>query len=244
MAQGRTGALLWVLRRTAAVARREGVRGTVQRIVKHARLALGISAADVRAYKAAKAAADRAYDRQLGVDTGGTQNLGGLTIQSPNAALGVAHIATVPAHFHRAMSLLDIAPDGITFIDLGSGKGRALLMAADYSFAAISGVEFAEELHAICRANITRFGDPRITCTLGDAEVYAYPSGDLVVYMNNPFDAALMKRIACRLSNLQQEAPRAIRVVYANPTAPQAFAQAPWFTVATAPGVAVFGPAA
>ena len=36
--------------------------------------------------------------------------------------------------------------DGFTFIDLGSGKGRTLLMASDYPFRRIIGLELLEEL--------------------------------------------------------------------------------------------------
>ena len=68
-----------------------------------------------------------------------------LTIDSPNAVLGGSHIATGPHQFASAMSGLDIDPRGCTFVDLGSGKGRALIMAAGYPFACIVGVEFAEE---------------------------------------------------------------------------------------------------
>lgn len=233
--------LAWIMRRTAAVARREGLRGTAARIVKHARIVLGVPDPAIRAYRQAKAESDRAYDAERGVDTGGTQNLAGLTIRSPNAALGGAHIATVPAHFHRAMAMLDIDPEGSAFVDLGAGKGRALLMAADYSFARIVGVEFAEELHGICLANIAKADDPRIACELADAEAFTYPAGDLVVYMNNPFDAALVERIARKLVALAQSASRTIRVVYTNPAAAHVFTGPPWFSVASAPGVEVFG---
>ncbi|WP_282595922.1 hypothetical protein [Altererythrobacter sp. TH136] len=39
---------LWIARRTAAVLRREGAAGTIRRIVKHARIALGIPSSEVR----------------------------------------------------------------------------------------------------------------------------------------------------------------------------------------------------
>ena len=51
-----------------------------------------------------------------------------------------------------------------TFIDLGSGKGRALLLAAMYPFARIVGVEVQPELDAIARQNIERFDEPGQQC--------------------------------------------------------------------------------
>jgi SAM-dependent methyltransferase len=233
--------LLWIARRTMAVARREGFAGTVQRIVKYLRLSLGIPSAEIREYRQFKAEMDRAFDEAHGVDTGGTQLLLGLTIDSPNAALGVSHIATVPRHFHTAMRGLDVDPRGFTFVDFGSGKGRALMMAADYPFAAITGVEFAAELDAICRRNLERLDDPRVSCRLGDAEEFQLPLTDLVVFMNNPFDPPLVGRIADRLVASARAHPRTVRVVYINPSAPGTFARPPWFHVATVSGGEVFG---
>jgi SAM-dependent methyltransferase len=231
----------WIARRTLAVARREGLLGTLERIVKYVRLMLGIPSAEIREYRRFKAEADQAFDEEWGVDTGGTQLLAELTIDSPNAALGGSHIATGPRQFHRAMSGLDIDPANCTFVDLGSGKGRALMMAADYPFAAITGVEFAEELDAIARRNLARLGDPRVTCHLGDAEEFDYRPTDLVVFMNNPFDPPLVERIARRLEATLRDHPRTVRVVYINPCTTDAFARPPWFHVAEVSGGDVFG---
>lgn len=231
----------WLARRTLAVIRREGVIGTVQRVVKHGRIAIGLPSRESRDYRRRKEAADRAFDEARGVDTGGTQHLIDLTIRSANAALGVSHIATGPAHFRAAMRTLDVDPRGYAFVDLGSGKGRALLMAAEYPFAKIVGVEFAEELHAICQQNLARVGDPRLSCRLGDAENYEFPSGNLVVFMNNPFDKPVVQRIATRLANSGDADRSVTRLVYVNPRAPEVFADPPWFDVGSTDGVRVFG---
>lgn len=231
----------WIMQRTIAVARREGLVGALQRIVKYLRLMLRIPSADIREYRRFKAETDRAFDEQRGVDTGGTQLLADLTIDSPNAALGVSHIATGPRQFHRAMAGLEVDHSSWTFVDLGSGKGRALMMAADYPFAAITGVEFAVELDAIARRNLATLGDPRVTCQLGDAEAFEFPQTDLVVFMNNPFDPPLVERIARSLEATVRANPRMVRVVYINPCASEVFTQAPWFHVAEVSGGDVFG---
>lgn len=224
-----------------AVARREGWLGTLQRIVKYLRLMLGVPSREIREYRQAKAEVDRAFDAEWGVDTGGTQLLLDLTIDSPNAVLGGSHIATGPHQFASAMSGLDIDLRGCTFVDLGSGKGRALIMAAGYPFAGIVGVEFAEELDAICRRNLERLADPRVSCRLGDAEQFEFPSTDLVVFMNNPFDPPLVERIARRLAASARACPRTVRVVYINPCASAVFATEPWFQIASVSGGGIFG---
>lgn len=233
--------LQWIARRTVAVARREGLLGTLQRIVKYLRILLGVPSRESREYRRFKDETDRAFDEAHGADTGGTQFLLDLTIDSRNAALGGSHIATVPRQFHSAMSGLDIDPRGFTFVDLGSGKGRALMMAADYPFGAITGVEFARELDAVCRRNLERLGDPRVTCELGDAEQFDFPLTDLVVFMNNPFDPPLVERIAHRLVASARAHPRTVRVVYINPCAPELFEREPWYHLASVSGGEVFG---
>ena len=56
-----------------------------------------------------------------------------------------------PALFHQILHSLPVAPDSFTFIDLGSGKGRTLLMASDYPFRRIVGIELLNELDIVAR---------------------------------------------------------------------------------------------
>lgn len=232
--------LIWIARRTRAVLRREGALGTAARVVKYLRIAVGLPTAETTELLRKREEDAQAFDANLGLDTGGTLPLYDLTIRSQNAALGGSYIATGQNQFHNAMAQLDIDCAGTTFIDLGSGKGRVLMMSAEHPFAAIIGVEFAEELHDVCNRNLERFGDPRLSSHLGDAEQFAYPHTDLVVFMNNPFDPPLVDRIRARLEASARENPRTIRVIYINAAAPELFAGAPWRHVGSAPGVKVF----
>ncbi len=233
--------LIWIIRRTLAVLRREGVIGTMQRIVKYARIHSGMPSQESIAYEQTREDDARAFDAALGLDTGGTVYLYDLTIASANAPLGVSYIASRPHQFRNAMACLDIDLAGATFIDLGSGKGRVLMMAAQYPFARIIGVEFAAELHEVCQNNLAKFGDPRISSWHGDAEAFDFPATALVVYMNNPFDRPLVERIARRIEASTRLAPRTVRIVYINAAAPDVFAQEPWFHVGSSPGGEVFG---
>jgi predicted RNA methylase len=49
------------------------------------------------------------------------------------------------------------------FIDVGSGKGRVLLAAAQYKFKRVLGVELTQELHEHAQRNIVAFRGPRQT---------------------------------------------------------------------------------
>lgn len=221
-----------VIRRTVAVMRREGVGGTVQRAIKYARLALGMPTAETAAYYRRREEETRAFDGAKGVDTGGTVHVFALTTDSPNKEHAGPYIAAGVGQFATAMGLLDIDVAGITFVDLGSGKGRALFLAAEYPFAAITGVEFTRELYDTSVENIARVGDPRISNTLGDAEQFAYPPGPMVVFMNNPFDRPLVARVVARLTADLRANPRLVRVVYINHAAADLFTAAGWSVVA------------
>ena len=64
---------------------------------------------------------------------------------------------TEPALFTEMMSSLKINFQEFTFIDMGSGKGRVLLMAADYPFHRIVGVELFPALHRVAQQNLNAY---------------------------------------------------------------------------------------
>ena len=158
---------------------------------------------------------DTTYDAAHGVDTGARQ-LGRLTIDSPNRQYGVEHIASVPQEFARSMAALPIAFEQFTFVDIGSGKGRALLLSLEYPFRARVGVEFAQELYDIAGTNLRGKG-VELHCM--EATTYDFPDAPLVVFLYNPFGPQIMANIATRLR--ARSAP--LYVVYVNP-----FHTEPW----------------
>src|SRR5215475_14101173 len=87
------------------------------------------------------------FDRVHNVDTdgqfGGWTYLSDLNIQSPNWIDGNNYLAIAPERFNCVLQSLGISFDQYTFIDFGSGKGRALLLASEFPFKEIVGVEFA-----------------------------------------------------------------------------------------------------
>src|SRR5579872_1324030 len=87
-----------------------------------------------------KVALDRAFDRSRKVDTGG---------QIPAFILrhdGVRYQAVEPNSFMNAVGSLDIDVAEFRFVDIGCGKGRALILARDLGFKSIIGVEISQSL--------------------------------------------------------------------------------------------------
>src|SRR5205823_7471403 len=98
---------------------------------------------------------------------------------------------TEPALFHEVLSGLAIDFSRFTFIDIGSGKGRTLLMAAEYPFKSIIGVEIVPELHVTAEANIQSYRGESQKCFLvesrcQDARTFDFPAGPLLLYVFNP----------------------------------------------------------
>lgn len=106
------------------------------------------------------------------------------------------------------------------FIDIGAGKGRAMLLAAEYGFRRITGVELHPALAATARANIERWqqslGGPPISLHEGDAMRMRMPAGPCLLFLFNPFDIVLMDRLMDRLAHQFRERPHQLDILYVN----------------------------
>jgi SAM-dependent methyltransferase len=105
-----------------------------------------------------------------------------------------------------------------TFVDLGSGKGRMLFVAAEYPFRRIIGVEFALELHDAAQKNIERFRRSRrprvlIESVHANAADYGFPAGKLVLYLFNSFGPDVLGRTLDNLGRSLEREPRHVLVV-------------------------------
>jgi SAM-dependent methyltransferase len=137
--------------------------------------------------------------------------------------LGVFHSPyqpTEPALFHEMMASLPIVFDQFTFVDLGSGKGRTLLMASEYPFKKIVGVELLPELHRIAQENLARYKSDGQKCfaleaICDDAANFFFPAGPIVLYLFNPLPEPGLRQV---LHNLKRNTDsRTVYVVYHNP---------------------------
>jgi SAM-dependent methyltransferase len=113
-----------------------------------------------------------------------------------------------------------------TFVDLGSGKGRVLLMAAQYGFKRIIGVEFMPEWHRVAQENVRKFTSaavagsrplPPIESTCMDARDFDFPPGRLVVYLFNPFPEPVLAEVLDRLRESLEKNPRPLLLAYRFP---------------------------
>lgn len=160
---------------------------------------------------------DLDYDWQHEVDT--TRSNASFRTQLLAELAGRPYFASDPWLFEQMMQALPIEFRDFTFIDLGSGKGRALLMAAPYGFKRIIGVEFMPEWHRAAEENIRKFAAanssaPPMESACIDARDFEFPAEPLVVYLFNPFPEPVFVAVMERLRRSCMENPRPMFVAY------------------------------
>jgi len=109
-----------------------------------------------------------------------------------------------------------------TFIDLGSGKGRTLLMASAYPFRRVVGVELLPTLHETAVENLRSYRSESQQCVAmesicGDATEFAFPDAPTILYLFNPLPEAGLRRVIANLEQSLRASPRAVFVLYHNP---------------------------
>jgi SAM-dependent methyltransferase len=109
-----------------------------------------------------------------------------------------------------------------TFVDLGSGKGRTLLMASDYPFRRIIGVELLPSLHQIAQENVRQYKSASQKCfalesICADATAFPLPTDPLVIFLFNPFPESGMRQVVANLDQSLRAHPRPVFVLYHNP---------------------------
>ena len=151
--------------------------------------------------------------------------------------LGVFHSAyqpTEPAVFHEMLAALrDAATTNFadfTFIDLGSGKGRTLLMASDYPFRRVLGVELLPALNRIAQENLAKYKSKSQKCfslesICADASTFPLPEEPLVIYLFNPLLEAPLRMALNNLQASFKASPRSIYMLYHNPQLEWLFSQ-------------------
>ncbi len=136
--------------------------------------------------------------------------------------VGRQYQASDPVIFQEMMFHLDIDHRQFTVLDLGSGKGRALLLASDYPFRRIVGVELLPELHATAEDNVGKYHNSRQQCrefqlVCADARTYALPAGPLVVFLFDPFPEEILRQLLAGIKRSWLQEPRDIFIAYENP---------------------------
>ena len=161
---------------------------------------------------------DSAIERLFFVPTAGHVALEGLTIRGENRALGHDYRPVPHFVFKWAMAAVEDDPARLSFVDYGAGKGRALLLASHYPFAAVGGIEFAEELHDNATMNIAQFSRSRmkcrnVECTLADVADIKPVEGEAIHYFFNPFAPRMLAEVLNGIVESYHAKPRRLYLI-------------------------------
>jgi len=139
---------------------------------------------------------EQQWDLEHGVETEGVVHPANLDACTENWVHGVQYQPSAPVEFRRVISSVSLEFERFIFVDVGSGKGRGLVLAAQYPFCKIIGVEFSRGLHAVAQRNVIRAGlNGRIELVCADILDWPLP---LIRGSHIEGDAPVEKSALCR----------------------------------------------
>lgn len=178
---------------------------------------------------------DADFDSRFGTDTAGEIPAEMLAHAPEVATQSVSYEASDPGAFRHMIRELPIRYEDYAFVDLGSGKGRTLLLATSWPWRRIVGVEASPLLHGTARENLrawARAGHDvrRIDLVHADVGGAEMPAGPLVLYLFNPFRERTMGHLLLNLKHSLQRQHRDVWIVYYNPQLAYMFEATGWLS--------------
>lgn len=166
----------------------------------------------------------RLFDVLHGTDTVGTREIADLAIDEEARDAARKYRATKIGLFNHIMQNLNIPRSDFTFIDMGSGKGLCLMLAARYGFKHLIGIEICPALTAVAERNIAIFrrtsrSRAAFLLCCADARNYEIPNVRALFYLYNPFNINVMRVFLANVERSLEQFPREIMIVYVVPSA-------------------------
>lgn len=169
-------------------------------------------------------------EKKYNISTVQLDRLKHLKINSENLIHSSIYQAANYFLIEKAFDYLKGIGANTNIVDFGSGKGRALVVAAHYGFKEIRGVEFARALCVAAEQNIksieANYPSSKFSVICDDAINYWIKEHDNVFYFFNPFDDVVMLQVAKNILKSLKESPRKIYIVYLNPLHKEIFLSA------------------
>lgn len=165
---------------------------------------------------------DQGFDEGYGVDTKGIIDPEDLDISENKKKHVIQYQGTSTYTLGLALYEMKINYSDYVFIDIGSGKGRALFMAAQFPFKQIIGVELSNNLHEVCKKNIYSVKEQKLKCknilsVCQDAENFCFPEVPLILYFFQPFKYESFSKILSNIRLSLIKRPRHIIILYYHP---------------------------
>ena len=168
------------------------------------------------------------FDTRHGVDTAGLLYARALASGHAHHRYNEGYYGTAPSLFRGLMALWQstlaagCGLSGYSFIDLGCGKGRVLMLASEFPFRSIAGIELDANLTRTARRNLKKWlRSPRACRHLAveHADVLALelPPGPVLLYLFNAFHAEVLAALLNRLAAAARSRSAPIDLLYVHP---------------------------
>jgi SAM-dependent methyltransferase len=166
------------------------------------------------------------FDEEFGVRTSGLVAGRHLKSGHRHDRYATAYYGVAPSVFRALVkrwqrSRPAAAMEEFSFLDVGAGMGRAVLLATKLPFREVVGVELNPTLARIAQRNLTvwrasgRARAPmRVVC--GDAVEFPLPAGPCLAFLFNPFGAPVMRRLLTAWSKVLAGRPAPLDILYVN----------------------------
>lgn len=198
------------------------IRTVVRRdIPARVRRALGESGVRGTMTRVTNKVIDYSFDIRYGTDTSQWVQVADFGVNSPNLEHAGHYCPTRARQLRMLLNDLQLPRDG-AFVDIGSGKGRVLLIASTHGFSRLVGVEISPRLCAIARANVDIYQrkigtDLPIQIVESDAADFALRDDETVFFLYNPFQPVIIETVLQSIGESLRRRPRKVWLIYNNP---------------------------
>jgi predicted RNA methylase len=200
--------------------KRKKMKSSIMQRIRYSLRREGLRTAVLKSYVVI---VDHLFDIRWGIDTCTWSELAELTIDSDNKERGVGYQPTRVMPLRKLFNAIKpMIPTDSVLVDFGCGKGRVLLIALEFGFREVRGVEFAHELCEIAKNNTGVYKAKTgftTECRIIECDVsnYAINKDENVFFMFNPFDETILIRVLCNIAASLQLQRRKIFIIYYNP---------------------------
>ncbi len=165
---------------------------------------------------------ERRFDRRFGTRTLSERGQFPTDATGQSGSDGLTYEATTPGTFRLIVRSARVEPASWSFVDIGCGKGKLLLLAAECGFSEVIGIEHSASLARTAKLNIDAYmrhrpNSPPIRALEGDGAELELPAGKIFLYLYNPFGEATLGRLVDRLRMSLRARPQPLVIAYSNP---------------------------
>lgn len=164
------------------------------------------------------------FDRRYGVETAAIVTVDRMQVEAGQREQMADYVPTPFGLLAEVVRATRVDPTEFCFVDLGSGKGRLLVLAAEAGFDEVVGVELSE-LHEVAERNIRAYAASprhadrslrplRIASHRQDVTTFDFPQRPLFVFYFNAFFGPVLERTLENLRASVAAHPRAVLFVW------------------------------